>query len=84
MCLKTRDSENSQNKWSRAVEHMKENGTEFLYNANLIRASVPTATEANGWKEDIMLLFIFGIKSFFEGSWHALIHNVALGLASSK
>lgn len=41
---------------------MKENRREFLYNANLIRASVPIATEANGQNEDIMLLFMLGMK----------------------
>lgn len=80
MCLKTWDSENSQNKWSRAVENMKESGGEFLYNVNLIRTSIPTATAANGWNEDIML----GIRAFFEGRRHALIHNAALGLESFK
>lgn len=62
MCLKTWDSENSQNKWSRPVKHMKENGREFLHNANLDRASVPIATEANGGNEDIMLLFMLGMR----------------------
>lgn len=62
MCLKTWDSENSQNKWSGLVEHMKENGGEFLYDASSIRASVSIATEDNGQNEDIMLLGMLGMR----------------------
>lgn len=61
---------------------MKENEREFLYNANLIRASVLIVTEAHGWNEDITQLFMLKL---FEGRRDALIHhNVALGLADFK